>query len=71
MRLARVCSAMAFVQLVVMLSLLAGTASSSKILGYFITPSRSHFIIHDSLMRGLAAKGHEVKIDNIMQMYFD
>lgn len=34
--------------------------SSAKILGYLITPGRSHFIVHDSLLRGLAAKGHEV-----------
>lgn len=34
---------------------------AGKVLGYFITPSRSHFIIQDALMRGLAANGHEVK----------
>lgn len=33
---------------------------SAKILGYFVSVSRSHFIIHDSLLRGLAAKGHDV-----------
>lgn len=33
---------------------------AGKILGFFITPSRSHFIIEDALMRGLAANGHEV-----------
>lgn len=33
---------------------------SAKILGYLITPGRSHFIVHDCLLRGLAAKGHDV-----------
>lgn len=42
------------------LLMLAQPLFAGKILGYFITPSRSHFIIEDSLMRGLAAKGHDV-----------
>lgn len=44
----------------VALLLLVQPLIAGKILGYFITPSRSHFIIDDALMRGLAAKGHEV-----------
>lgn len=36
--------------------------SSANILGYLSAPGRSHFIIHDSLLRGLAAKGHNVSI---------
>lgn len=32
----------------------------SKILGFLLTPARSHFIVHDALMLGLAAKGHDV-----------
>lgn len=34
--------------------------NSSNILGYFSSPSRSHYIVHESLMKGLAAKGHNV-----------
>lgn len=37
---------------------------SAKILGYLVTPVRSHFVIHDSLLRGLAAKGHNVSQSN-------
>lgn len=33
---------------------------AGKVLGYVMTPSRSHFIINDALLRGLAANGHEV-----------
>lgn len=33
---------------------------AAKILGYIPSRGRSHFLIHDSLLRGLAAKGHEV-----------
>jgi len=36
--------------------------SSARILGFFSTISRSHFIIHESLMRELAARGHDVTI---------
>lgn len=43
-----------------LLLVLAEPLSAGKILGYFITPSRSHFIVHESLMRGLAASGNEV-----------
>lgn len=33
---------------------------SSNILGFFATPCRSNYIVHESLMEGLAAKGHNV-----------
>lgn len=33
---------------------------SAKILAVYQTPSRSHVIIMQSLLKGLAAKGHEV-----------
>lgn len=36
------------------------TADSSNILGYLASPSRSHYIVHESLLKGLAAKGHNV-----------
>lgn len=36
-------------------------AESANILGYLITHGRSHFIVADALMRGLAANGHNVK----------
>lgn len=41
-----------------------------KILGYFITPSRSHFVLHDALMHGLAARGHEVN-KNLQYIYYN
>lgn len=36
------------------------TSDGANILGLFPTTSRSHFIIEDALMRGLAEKGHNV-----------
>lgn len=33
---------------------------TARILGFFSTPSRSHLIIHESLMRELASRGHDV-----------
>lgn len=36
------------------------TANSSNILGFFPSPSRSHYIVHEAYMKGLAAKGHNV-----------
>lgn len=35
---------------------------SANILGYLITNKRSHFIVADALMRGLAEKGHNVSL---------
>lgn len=37
-----------------------GIVDSSNILGFFSTPSRSHYIIDETFMKGLAAKGHNV-----------
>lgn len=61
MRSARLLSASAAV-LLLLLTVHIDTVSPSKILGYLITGSRSHFIIQDSLMRGLAARGHDVTV---------
>lgn len=36
--------------------------NGANILGLFPTTSASHFIIQDALMRGLAAKGHNVSL---------
>lgn len=45
----------------------ASTANSSNILGYSSTPSRSHYIVHETFLKGLAAKGHNVsEIENIV-----
>lgn len=33
---------------------------TAKILGFLVTPSQAQFNVHDALMKGLAAKGHEV-----------
>lgn len=35
---------------------------AARILGYLVTPDYSDFYIHDSLMVGLAARGHQVYI---------
>lgn len=43
---------------------------SARILGFFSTPSRSHLIIHESLMRELAIRGHEVSIQHIINICF-
>lgn len=51
-----------FFVLAVALLQVAQPIFSARILGYLLSPSQSHFVIHDSLMRGLAAKGHNVII---------
>lgn len=58
--------------ILVALLLLIQTITASKILGFFITPSQSHFAIQDTLMRGLAAQGHEVSkiIKNVFTLHF-
>ncbi|XP_055859249.1 UDP-glucosyltransferase 2-like [Episyrphus balteatus] len=35
-------------------------SDSARILGHFITPSKSHLIIHDAIMSALADRGHNV-----------
>lgn len=37
-----------------------GSVNGAKILGFFVSPSPSHFVIDAALMRGLLAKGHNV-----------
>lgn len=46
--------------LAVVLLQLSQSIHSAKIFGYLMAAGRSHFIIHDSLLRGLAARGHDV-----------
>lgn len=41
---------------------LSETVNSYRILGIFPHVARSHYIMADSLMRGLAAKGHDVTL---------
>lgn len=41
---------------------LSQPTNSARILGFFSTPSVSHLIIHESLMRELASRGHEVSM---------
>lgn len=48
--------------LAVVLLQLSQSIDSAKIFGYLLAAGRSHFIIHDSLLRGLAAKGHDVSL---------
>lgn len=50
------------VSLMIALVLLAQPYQAANILGYMVTSSRSHFIIQDSVMQGLAAKGHNVRL---------
>lgn len=48
---------------VILLSLLQIKCScGARILGFFGTISRSHFIVEEPVMRELAKRGHEVKI---------
>lgn len=54
---------MKLIVLLIVLMQLVGSIFSANILGYLVTPMRSHFIIHDSLLRGLAARGHNVSPD--------
>lgn len=44
------------------LLLFAGISESYKILGIFHTFSKSHYIAGTALMKGLAAKGHNVTV---------
>ncbi|XP_063220627.1 UDP-glycosyltransferase UGT5-like [Bacillus rossius redtenbacheri] len=48
--------------LVVLAGGLAGVASAARILGVFPFPGRSHVVIYSSLLRGLAARGHNVTV---------
>lgn len=55
---------------VFVISAVIPAVESANILGYLATPGRSHFIVHDSLMRGLASAGHNVSMhclpDNLL-----
>ncbi|XP_065157289.1 LOW QUALITY PROTEIN: UDP-glycosyltransferase UGT5-like [Atheta coriaria] len=54
-----------------------GICDGSKILGIFPMPSKSHYILGEALLRGLAAKGHQVTmispytLDKPMKNYKD
>lgn len=48
--------------LVSVLLLQTNAVESYKILGLFATNFKSHFIVGSSLMKGLAAAGHEVTV---------
>lgn len=39
-----------------------GNIDAARILGMFPLPVRSHFVMCESLMRGLAARGHQVDV---------
>lgn len=58
---------MKFFVLLAILQQFVGSIFGANILGYLVTPMRSHFIIHDSLLRGLAAKGHNVSLEYMVQ----
>lgn len=45
----------------IIIILRAPYGNGAKILGFFSAPSKSHLIIHISLMNELANRGHEVK----------
>ncbi|CAH1153878.1 unnamed protein product [Phaedon cochleariae] len=49
----------------VAVTILLRTVSSSKILGVFFMPSKSHFTLGNSLARGLAEAGHDVTLINL------
>lgn len=44
------------------------STNSARIFGFFTTPSRSHFIIYESLMKELATRGHEVSKFNYLSV---
>ena len=48
--------------LTVILLLIVQNNEALRILGIFPLPGKSHFIMCESLMRGLAAKGHQVDV---------
>lgn len=48
--------------LIFVLVQLSQPVNSARILGFFPTPSRSHLIIQESLMRELASRGHDVSM---------
>lgn len=49
-----------FVGMAFLLCHVVPSTNSARILGFFTTPGRSHFIIYESLMKELAARGHDV-----------
>lgn len=50
------------VTVVLLLFSSSGEVHGANIFGYLVTPGRSHFIIHNSLLMGLAEKGHNVSL---------
>lgn len=48
--------------LVLILTILNTGADGSRILGIFPSPVRSHFVMFESLVKGLAEKGHQVDV---------
>ncbi|XP_063221122.1 UDP-glycosyltransferase UGT5-like [Bacillus rossius redtenbacheri] len=58
----RVTAVLPLLLLVVLAGGLAGVASTARILGVFPFPGRSHVVIYSSLLRGLAARGHNVTV---------
>lgn len=51
-----------FLSVISCLLLLVGLSESYKVLGIFHTFSKSHYIAGGALMKGLAAKGHDVTV---------
>lgn len=51
-------------RVIVLLAVVTAVSDASKILGVFPTPGKSHFIIGQGLMKGLAKAGHEVTVIN-------
>lgn len=43
------------------------SVSCYRILGVFPNPAKSHYIVGDALMKGLAAKGHDVTMISAYQ----
>ena len=48
--------------ILVLLMCFSSTCESLKVLGIFPVHGKSHFVISESLMKGLAEKGHEVDV---------
>lgn len=62
---AKMCSCLALVFAAILIGVTqVDNARSANILGLFPSMGRSHFIIDEALMKGLAAKGHNVSLTN-------
>lgn len=46
--------------IIIFVCIIFGSTNSARILGVFPTPSPSHYILGNALLKGLAERGHDV-----------